>query len=211
MKRGRPSASAVLAGLRRLYPKAHCELDFKTPLELLVATVLSAQCTDKRVNEVTKELFKKYRKAKDYASTRPAALEKMIRPTGFFRAKAKAIINLSRTIVAEHNGRVPDSMEGLLGLRGVARKTANVVLGSAFGKAEGIVVDTHVKRAAFRLGLTDETDPVKIEDDLIDAVPRRSWIFLGHAMVWHGRRVCHARNPRCAECALRRICPKRGL
>jgi len=204
-------AGRILRGLRKLYPDAHCELDFKTPLELLVATVLSAQCTDKRVNEVTKVLFKKYRTAADYARAKTAELEALIRPTGFYRAKTRSIQETGRVLAAEHDGKVPDTMEELLKLRGVARKTANVVLGTAFGKAAGIVVDTHVRRLSCRLGLSDETEPEEIEADLMALVPRKEWIFFGHALIWHGRRVCRARRPLCPGCALNAVCPKRGV
>ena len=201
----------ITAGLRRLYPEADCELDFSNPLELTVATILSAQCTDKRVNFVTKPLFKRYKKAGDYASARPAELETMIRSTGFFRAKANSITSMAKTLVRDFDGKVPATMEELLRLKGVARKTANVVLGNAFGKAEGVVVDTHMKRLAYRMGLTDESDPVKVEKDLMACVPREDWIYFGHAMIWHGRRVCKALSPLCEDCTLRSICPQRGL
>ncbi len=204
-------AVRLLAGLRTLYPDAHCELDFKTPLELLVATILSAQCTDKRVNIVTRSLFKRCRTAAGYAGLDRAELESLVRSTGFFRAKAASIQEACRTLVAEFGGRVPRTMEQLLTLRGVARKTANVILGTAFGISEGIVVDTHMKRLAFRMGLTEETDPVKVERDLMACVPRRDWIFWGHAMVWHGRRVCAARSPDCPGCLLNKVCPRRGV
>jgi len=194
-----------------MYPEAHCELDFKTPLELLVATILSAQCTDKRVNEVTKALFQRCRSAADYARIKTAELEALVRSTGFYRAKAKSIQESARTLAADFEGRVPDSMEQLLTLRGVARKTANVILGTVFNKAEGIVVDTHVKRLSFRLALSDETAPEKIEQDLMKLMPRRDWIFFGQALVWHGRRVCSARRPDCPGCGLRALCPKRGV
>jgi endonuclease-3 len=202
---------AVIKGLRKLYPDAHCELDHKTPLELLVATILSAQCTDKRVNVVTKTLFKKYRTAQDYAQAETVELEALIRSTGFFRSKAKSIQEAAKMLVAKHGGKVPDSMEELLQLRGVARKTANVILGTAYGRACGIVVDTHMKRLAFRMGLTDETEPEKIEQDLMRLVPKKDWIFFSQGMVWHGRRVCFARNPDCPGCALNKVCPKRGV
>ncbi|MBI5239791.1 MAG: endonuclease III [Elusimicrobia bacterium] len=204
-------AAAVVKGLRRLYPDAHCELDHKTPLELLVATILSAQCTDKRVNVVTRTLFTKYRSAADYARADTAELEALVRSTGFFRSKAKSIQETAKVLAAKHGGKVPDSMEDLLQLRGVARKTANVILGTAYGIAGGIVVDTHMKRVAFRLGLTDQADPEKVERDLMKLVPKKDWIFFSQGMVWHGRRVCFARNPDCAGCALNRICPKRGV
>ncbi|MFH2202406.1 MAG: endonuclease III [Elusimicrobiota bacterium] len=204
-------ARAAVRALRRLYPDAHCELDFSNPLELAVAVILSAQCTDKRVNMITKDLFKKYRTARDYAAAKPGQLEKMIRPAGFFNAKAKSIRAFSQALVDEHGGKVPDAMADLLKLRGVARKTANVILGTAFGKSEGIVVDTHMKRVSYRLALTDEKDPVKIERDLMACVPRKEWNFFGHGMVWHGRRACYARNPACPSCSLRKFCPQRGV
>ena len=206
--RNRP---AVIKGLRKLYPDAHCELDHKTPLELLVATILSAQCTDKRVNLVTKALFRTYRTAQDYAKADPDELEGLIRSTGFFRSKAKSIQETAKVLVAKHGGQVPDTMEELLQLRGVARKTANVILGTAYGRACGIVVDTHMKRLAYRLGLTDETKPEKVELDLMKLVPKKDWIFFSQGMVWHGRRVCFARNPDCPGCALNKVCPKRGV
>lgn len=201
----------ILRGLRKTYPDAHCELDFSNPLELAVATILSAQCTDKRVNLVTRALFKRYRTARDYAESDPAELEALIRSAGFFRAKARSIRELAKAVVRDHAGRVPDTMEELLKLQGVARKTANVILGTAFGKSEGVVVDTHMRRVAYRLGLTDEKDPPKIERDLMAAVPRKDWDFFGHAMVWHGRRCCYARAPECPRCPLNKVCPKRGV
>ncbi|MBI4424608.1 MAG: endonuclease III [Elusimicrobia bacterium] len=204
-------ARRVLRGLRRLYPDAHCELDFSTPLELIVATILSAQCTDKRVNQVTPGLFKRYRTAADYAAADPAALEQEIRTTGFFRSKAASLRAMAATLVARFGGRVPRTMDELLELRGVARKTANVVLGTAYGIPSGVVVDTHMRRVAYRLGLTDEKDPGKIERDLQAVVPRRAWIFFGHAMIWHGRRVCRAAAPDCPGCLLKTFCPKRGV
>ena len=211
LKDRRTPASKTVAGLKKLYHDAHCELEFSTPLELVVATILSAQCTDKRVNLVTPALFKRYRSAGDYARAEPAELEALIRSTGFFRAKALSIREMAKRVVSDFGGKLPRTMDELLTLRGVARKTANVVLGTAFGKSEGIVVDTHMKRVAYRLGLTDETDPVKVERDLMDCVPRAAWIFFGHAMVWHGRRACFARNPACPSCPLRSFCPKRGV
>lgn len=206
-----PKISDILQVLRKLYPKAHCELDYQTPLQLLVAVILSAQCTDKRVNEVTKRLFARCASAEDYATIETGELEGIIRSTGFFRSKAKSIQEAARTLIRDFKGQVPDTMEALLTLRGVARKTANVILGTAFGKAEGIVVDTHMKRVAFRLGLTREEDPVKVERDLMKVVARKDWIFFGHAMVWHGRRLCHARSPNCPQCPMRSFCPKRGV
>ncbi len=204
-------ARRILEGLRKLYPDAHCELDFKTPLELLVATILSAQCTDKRVNVVTQALFQRCRSSKDYAKISAAELEGIVRSTGFYRAKAKSIREMAQALVARHDGQVPQTMDELVQLRGVARKTANVVLGSAFGRAEGVVVDTHVKRLAFRMGLTGETEPEKIEKDLMGFVAKKDWIFFGHGMVWHGRRVCFARNPNCSGCGLNALCPQRGV
>ncbi|MBI4678368.1 MAG: endonuclease III [Elusimicrobia bacterium] len=202
-------AARVAAALKKLYPDAAVELDYRTPLDLLVATILSAQCMDKRVNVVTKGLFARFKAAGDYAQADPAELEGMIRSTGFFRAKAASIQAAARTLVAEFGGEVPDTMEGLLKLKGVGRKTANVILGSVFGKAEGIVVDTHMKRVAFRLGLTESKDPEEIERDLMALVPRKGWIFFSQGMVWHGRRVCRAVGPECPSCALDKLCPKR--
>lgn len=204
-------AKALLKGLRKLYPDAHCELDYSTPLELLVAVILSAQCTDARVNKTTKTLFKRYRTADDYARAEPAELEGLIRSCGFYRMKAKSIMETARLIRDEHGGKVPDSMEELLTLRGVARKTANVVLGEVYGRQDGVVVDTHMKRLAYRFGLTDEDDPVKVEKDLNAVVPRPSWKFWSHAVIWHGRRVCKAIGPDCEHCLLRPDCPQRGV
>lgn len=204
-------AKALLKGLRKLYPDAHCELDYGTPLELLVAVILSAQCTDVRVNKTTKALFKRYRTADDYARASPAELEALIRSCGFYRMKARSIMETARLIRDEHGGKVPDSMEKLLTLRGVARKTANVVLGEVYGQPGGVVVDTHMKRLAYRFGLTDEDDPVKVEADLNTVVPRPSWKFWSHAVIWHGRRVCKALAPDCPNCPLRPDCPQRGV
>lgn len=211
MKDRPAQAKKVVAGLRRLYPEAHCELDFRSPLELIVATILSAQCTDKRVNVITKTLFQRYKTAKDYAAADPVELEGVIRSAGFFRAKARSIQEMARMLLSDFGGKVPQEMDQLLRLRGVARKTANVVLGTAFGKAEGIVVDTHMKRVAYRLGLTDHDDAVKVERDLMAAVPRKDWIFFGHAMVWHGRRLCKAAVPDCPACLLVTFCSQRGI
>src|SRR5881398_3619203 len=191
----------------KVYPNAHCELDFRNPLELLVATILSAQCTDKRVNAVTPALFAKYRSAADYAKASPATLEKMIRSTGFFRSKTKSIRGATGAIVAEHGGRVPDTMEKLNRLPGVGRKTANVVLGNAFHKDEGIVVDTHVIRLSQRLGLTKQKDPVKIELDLMKLLPCEHWTDWSHWLIWHGRRRCYARKPDCSRCQVFKLCP----
>jgi endonuclease III len=191
----------------KIYPDAHTELDFKTPLELLIATILSAQCTDKRVNMVTPYLFKKYRSAKDYAIAPAGELEKAIKSTGFFNSKAKSIRGATSTIAEKFEGRVPDSMENLRELPGVGRKTANVVLGNAFGINEGIVVDTHVIRLSQRLGLTKQKDPEKIEQDLMKLVPQKYWAIWSHWLIWHGRRRCYARKPDCASCEVFKLCP----
>ncbi|MEP6698135.1 MAG: endonuclease III [Verrucomicrobiota bacterium] len=191
----------------KVYPNAHCELDFKNPLELLIATILSAQCTDKRVNVVTPTLFAKFRTAADYAKASPVALEKIIRSTGFFRNKTKSIRAAAAAITSQHGGRVPDTMEKLHALPGVGRKTANVVLGNAFGKDEGIVVDTHVSRVSQRLRLTRQTAPEKIEADLMRIVPTQHWTIWSHWLIWHGRRRCYARKPDCHRCEIFRLCP----
>jgi endonuclease III len=191
----------------KVYPNAHIELNFRNPLELLVATILSAQCTDKRVNMVTPALFKKYRTAKDYANAPQAEFENAIRSTGFFRSKTKSIRGAMRAIVEEYGGKVPKTMEELRGLPGVGRKTANVVLGNAFHKDEGIVVDTHVMRLSQRLGLTKQKDPEKIERDLMKLVPREHWTDWSHWLIWHGRRRCYARKPDCSRCEVFRLCP----
>jgi len=190
-----------------IYPGAHCELDFKNPLQLLIATILSAQCTDKRVNMVTPALFKKYRTAADYAKAAPAELENAIKSTGFFRNKAKSIRAATLMIAEKFRGRVPETMDELRELPGVGRKTANVVLGNAFGKNEGIVVDTHVARLSQRLGLTKQIDPEKIERDLMKLVPREHWTNWSHWLIWHGRRRCFARKPDCSQCEIFRLCP----
>jgi endonuclease III len=205
------SIDAIRDDLHRLYPDADCELTWKTPLELLVKTILSAQSTDVRVNEVGRTLFRKYRSARAFAEADPAELEEDIRSTGFFRQKTKNVIGAAKKIVDQHGGKVPRTMEEMLELPGVARKTANVVLGTAYGIASGFVVDTHVKRLAWRLGLSEEGDPVKIERDLMARFPPEEWVFLGHALIWHGRRVCHARKPACEACGLRRCCPRNGV
>ncbi len=192
---------------RQVYPDAHCELDFSNPLQLLIATILSAQCTDKRVNMVTPALFKKYRTAADCARADPARFENEIRSTGFFRSKTKSIRGACAAIVAQHRGNVPQTMEELNALPGVGRKTANVVLGNAFGKNEGIVVDTHVARLSQRLRLTRQTDAEKIEHDLTRIVPRDDWTIWSHWLIWHGRRRCFARKPDCANCEVFALCP----
>jgi len=204
-------ARKIVAGLKKLYPDASCELDHEDALQLLVATILSAQCTDVRVNAVTKSLFKRYRTVDDYATAAPAELESLIRSCGFYRMKAKSIIATAKALRENFGGQVPAEMDALLTLRGVARKTANVILGNAFGKAEGVVVDTHMKRLAYRMSLTDEADPVKVERDLMACVPKEDWIFFSHAMILHGRRVCKALRPACDACFLRRDCAQRGL
>ena len=205
------AVAAILAALHNLYPDARTELRHDNPLELLVATILSAQSTDQRVNEVTRELFRKYRTAADYAAADPAVFEREIHATGFFRNKTKLVLGAARRLVETYGGRVPDTMEELVTLPGVARKTANVVLGSSFGKAEGVVVDTHVQRVAYRLGITLEEDPPKIERELMERLPRDEWIFAGLGLILHGRRVCVARTPRCSECLLARWCPRNGV
>jgi endonuclease-3 len=197
----------VVRGIARAYPDAECALRFVDPFECLVATVLSAQCTDARVNMVTKVLFGKYRSAADFVKIPRERLEAEIRSTGFFRSKAKAIQALSAAILERHGGKVPDNMEDLVALPGVGRKTANVVLGEAFGTGAGIVVDTHVHRLSRRLGLTREEDPVKIERDLMQIVPRREWIHFGMRMITHGRAICTARKPACERCTLLSECP----
>ena len=193
--------------LRKEYPEARCSLDHTSPLELLVATILSAQCTDERVNLVTANLFRKYRTWEDYASAPAPELERDIHSTGFFRNKAKSIQGACRMIGERHGGRVPDSMEELLELPGVARKTANVVLGNAYGITSGIVVDTHVARLSERLKLTEHDQPEKIERDLMELVPRKDWIIFSHLLIAHGRKVCKARTPLCGECVVEPLCP----
>lgn len=200
-------ALEILARLKKEYPDAHCELDFETPLQLLIATILSAQCTDKRVNMVTPDLFRTYPDARTLAQADVAELENMIRSTGFFRNKTKSLLGMSAAVAEKHNGEVPSSMDELVNLPGVGRKTANVVLGNAFGINEGIVVDTHVGRLAVRLGLTNQTDPVKVEQALIALIPREDWTLIAHLLIFHGRRVCLARTPRCESCVLADVCP----
>jgi len=202
-----PYATEVMTRLKRAHPDAHCELDYKTPLQLLVATILSAQCTDKRVNMVTPVFFRTFPTAAAMADAPVDQVEDVIRSTGFFRNKAKSLIGLGKALVERHNGEVPDSMDELVKLPGVGRKTANVVLGNAFDRNEGVVVDTHVGRLSTRLGLTRETDPVKIERDLMPLFPRDEWTNVAHVLIFHGRRVCHARVPRCDVCVVADICP----
>ena len=203
--------NAILAALPRIYPDAHCELNHRNPLELLIATILSAQCTDKRVNLVTAELFKKYRTAADFAGAPLADLEEAVKTTGFFRNKAKNIQACCQQLLARHGGEVPRSMDELTALAGAGRKTANVVLGNAFGINVGVVVDTHVARLSQRLGLTRETTPEKIETDLMKLVPQPQWTLFSHWLIWHGRRRCDARQPDCAACELRELCPRVGV
>ena len=199
-------ASTILKKLDEAYPAASCELKHENPFQLLISTILSAQCTDERVNQVTKTLFPKYPTPKHFAYATPRELQKEIRSTGFFRNKAKSILGASKKIVQEFGGEVPRTMEEMLTLPGVARKTANVVLGSAFGIASGIVVDTHVLRLSNRLDLTRNQDPKKIEQDLMQIIPLERWILFSHQLIWHGRRVCQARKPRCMECNLEPVC-----
>ena len=203
-------ATKIIATLQRTYPDAHCELNFSNPLQLLVATILSAQCTDKRVNLVTAELFKKYRSAKDFADAPVAEIEEVVKTTGFFRNKAKNIHACCRKLVELHGGEVPRTMDELTSLAGVGRKTANVVLGNAFGINVGVVVDTHVTRLSNRLGLTKQTDAVKIEQELIKLVPQKDWALFSHWLIWHGRRRCDARKPDCANCEIQKLCPSAG-
>ena len=200
-------ALEILARLKREYPDAHCELDFETPLQLLIATILSAQCTDKRVNMVTPQLFKTFPDAESLSSANPDDLELMIQSTGFFRNKTKSLLGMSAALVERHSGNVPSTMEELVNLPGVGRKTANVVLGNAFNKNIGVVVDTHVGRLSIRLALTKETDPVKVEQELMKLMPQEDWTLISHLLIFHGRRVCIARLPRCESCVLRDVCP----
>jgi len=211
-KRVRPAGidpkrvQAILAKLDEAYPIASCELKHENPFQLLISTILSAQCTDTRVNEVTKTLYVKYPTPEAFAYATPKDLEQEIRPTGFFRNKTKSIIGASKAIVETFGGKVPRTMEELLTLPGVARKTANVVLGTAYGISSGIVVDTHVQRLAKRLDLSRNDDPKKIEQDLMQVIPKDKWILFSHQLIWHGRRVCQARKPKCVECNLESLC-----
>jgi endonuclease III len=201
----------IIAGFRKTYPDAHCELNFSNPLELLVATILSAQCNDKQVNIVTASLFKKYRTASDFAGADPAEFEQEIRRIGLYRNKAKNIQASCRKLTERHGGQVPDSMAELVELDGVGRKTANVVLGNAFNTNCGIVVDTHVARLSGRLGLTREKTPEKIEQALMKLVPAADWTLFSHWLIWHGRRRCFARSPDCPNCEIKKLCPRIGL
>ncbi len=201
----------IIAALKRVYPEAHCELNFSNPLQLLVATILSAQCTDKRVNIVTAELFKKYRSAKEFAAAPLADLEEAVKTTGFFRNKAKNIKACCAALVEKFGGEVPRSMDELHALAGVGRKTANVVLGNAFNINVGVVVDTHVTRLGNRLGIAKGTDAVKLEQELIKLVPQNEWTLFSHWLIWHGRRRCPARSPDCAHCEIKNLCPQIGI
>ncbi len=198
---------AIIAELRRLYPDATCSLNFSTPLELLVATQLAAQCTDERVNLVTKDLFRKYRSVEDFATVSQEELEQDIKSTGFYRNKAKNIRATCQRIIAEYGGEVPHTMKELLSLPGVARKTANVVMGNAFGIVEGYIVDTHNMRLSRRFGWTTSEDPVKIEQTLMHIIPQKDWLDLSHYMIYHGRAICDARKPRCEQCTVAELCP----
>jgi len=189
------------------YPDAHCALDFKSPFQLLIATILSAQCTDKRVNMVTPALFKRYRTPAALAVAKPEELEEIIKSTGFFRNKTKSLLGMSNAVADRHGGKIPDTMDELVKLPGVGRKTANVVLGNAYDRNEGVVVDTHVGRVTKRLGLTRQTDPVKVEQDLMKLFPNDRWTMLSHLLIEHGRRICEARRPKCESCFLSDICP----
>jgi endonuclease-3 len=199
--------AAIVKEFKRTYPDAHCELNFETPLQLLVATILSAQCTDKQVNIVTGALFKKYRSVDDFANARTEELENDIRRIGLFRSKAKNIRACCKAIRDQHGGQVPSEMQSLVALAGVGRKTANVVLGNAFDKNIGVVVDTHVSRLSQRLRLTRETTPEKIENDLMKIVPQEQWAIMSHWLIWHGRRRCFARNQQCGDCEIGDLCP----
>jgi endonuclease-3 len=207
--RGTPNVDAgvIYARLAKTYPDAHCALDFTTPFQLLVATILSAQCTDKRVNMVTPALFKRYPTPASLAVATPEELEEMIKSTGFFRNKAKSLIGMATAVAERYDGVVPDDMDSLVTLPGVGRKTANVILGNAYAKNEGVVVDTHVSRVSHRLGLTKQTDAVKIEHDLIPLFPREQWTMLSHLLIEHGRQICDARRPKCEACPLNDLCP----
>ncbi len=204
-----PDPGQLYDRLLALYPDAHCELDFATPFQLLVATILSAQCTDKRVNMVTPALFARYPTAESLARAKQEDVEEIIKSTGFFRNKAKSIIGMAGAVADTHGGEVPSSLDVLVTLPGVGRKTANVILGNAFGRNEGVVVDTHVGRLSARLGLTSQTDPVKVEQELMRLFPSDRWTMLAHLLIFHGRRVCDAKAPRCGECALADVCPSR--
>ena len=210
-KQGKAAAAKLVRELHRLYPGATAELDYSSPLELLVATILSAQSTDLRVNEITKALFRKYRTAGDYAEADAEVLEEEIRSSGFYRNKTKSLIGMGKVLVEDFDGEPPRTITELTTLPGVARKTANVVLGTAFGIAEGVVVDTHVRRLSQRLGLSSSDKPTKIEQDLMAVLSQDEWVFAAHALILHGRRICVARRPRCDECDLLSLCPQNGV
>ncbi len=204
-------AARVTRALKKDYPDVTCALEFESPVQLLVATILSAQCTDKQVNIVTRSLFQKYRTAADFAAANLPDLENAIKSTGYFRNKAKNIKACCQRLVERHGGEVPRNLDDLVQLPGVGRKTANVVLGTAYGIASGVVVDTHVARITHRLGLTKSSDPVKIEQDLLVLLPQKEWINFSHRLIYHGRSVCNARKPRCEECSMRKFCPRVGV
>lgn len=207
VKSARERIGEIIRILRKTYPRSRTALKFETPLQILVATILAAQCTDEKVNQVTPFLFRKYPRADDLARADQKELEEVIRPTGFFRNKARSLINASKKIVEDFNGDVPDRMEELITLPGVARKTANIVLSSAFKKAEGIAVDTHVRRLSLRLGLSKEKDPDRIERDLMGLVPKKDWLDFNYMLVNHGRKTCQAKKPQCLSCVLHHLCP----
>ena len=207
----RRRTTQILAILKRTYPDAHCALHFTTPLELLIATILSAQCTDERVNQVTPALFARCPDATSLAAISQNELEKIIHSTGFYRAKARSLRSCATSLVADHQGKVPKTMEALHKLAGVGRKTANVVLGNAFGLAEGVVVDTHVGRLSRRMGLTRHLDPVKVESALVRLIPKEDWTLVSHLLIAHGRKRCNARKPDCAQCEVKKLCPQRGV
>ena len=207
----RRRTTQILAILKRTYPDAHCALHFTTPLQLLIATILSAQCTDERVNQVTPALFARCPDAASLAAISQKELEKIIHSTGFYRAKARSLRACAASLVADHQGKVPQTMEALHKLAGVGRKTANVVLGNAFGLAEGVVVDTHVGRLSRRMGLTRHLDPVKVESALVRLIPKEDWTLVSHLLIAHGRKRCNARKPDCAQCKLQKLCPQLGV
>ncbi len=204
-------ARTIVGKLKKYYPDAHCALNHSNPLELLIATILSAQCTDERVNLVTKDLFDRFRSAQDYASAEIEELERLIRSINFYRNKAKALKGTGRRLVEHHGGEVPKDLDALTALPGVGRKTANVVLGNAFNIALGIVVDTHVKRVAYRLGLTGAKTPDKVELDLQTLISKNDWVLISHLLIFHGRQICKARRPLCEKCVLEGVCPKKGV
>lgn len=207
----RKRARAIARALAKAYPDAECALHHETPYQLLAATILSAQCTDERVNKVTPDLFRYYPTPADLAAAKPGDVERIIQSCGFFRAKAKSLLGMAQGLVQHHDGKVPQELDAMIGLPGVGRKTANVVLGTAFGLPTGVVVDTHVRRITGRLGLTASSNPEVIERDLMSLLPSKEWIMYSHRMIWHGRRICTARKPKCEECPLLQHCPRVGL